>query len=57
VALVSERSGSLAVLVAAGVSVALRDVLANLMAGVILTWDRTISKNDVSLFRLAQALT
>lgn len=34
-------------LVAAGVSIALKDLLANMAAGVLLLWDKSIKKNDV----------
>lgn len=34
-------------LVAAGVSIALKDMLANMAAGVLLLWDKSIKKNDV----------
>jgi small-conductance mechanosensitive channel len=34
-------------LIGAGLSVALRDLLANVIAGVLLLWDRTIKKDDV----------
>ncbi len=34
-------------LIGAGLSVALKDLLGNIVAGVLLLWDRTIKKNDV----------